>query len=267
MGNYNGNFSKRICRPVIVLVFIFVINSFSNLSSVNAETKEDVLNTVVNYLNAQKDCNEEDMITYSERAQQISNIKEFYKMMCKKLPLQEAKITNISIINEVTALVSIEATHKDRIFIGTSPVIKKEGQWKIIRGIPDSGYVEYSPKSNRDETEDEIRKSIEDYSTALKSGDINEIKKYITIPSDKNKNRLEQYFKTISKEPIPQVTPLEIKVISETFAIAQIQTSNEHFSSTQNYAVCKEDEQWKVVFGHTLTNSAIPKGDKSVEIK
>ncbi|WP_071395118.1 DUF4878 domain-containing protein [Bacillus tuaregi] len=267
MGNYNENFSKRICRPVIVLLFILVVNSFSNFSSVNAETKEDVLNTVVNYLKAQKDCNVEDMITYSERAHQISNVKEFYKMMCKKLPLQEAKITNISIINETTALVSIEATHKDRIFIGTSPVIKKEGKWKIIRGIPGSEYVEYSSKTNRDDTEDEVKRSIEEYSKAIKSGDINEIKKYIAISSDKKKNRLEQHFKAISKEPIPQVTPLGIKVISDTFAIAQIQTSNEHFSLTQNYAVCQEEGQWKVVFGHTLTNSAIPKNDKSVEVK
>jgi len=267
MRQNSGKVPNRISRVIIVLAFIVVINSFSNNLSVNAETKDDVLNTVVNFLNAQKNCNVDDMIAYSEYVQKISNVKELYTMMCKKQPLQKAEITDISIVNETTALASIESTYKDKIFIGTSPIIKKDGQWKIVKGIPGSGYVEFSTKSNRDEKEDEVEKAIKGYSTALKSGNLTEIEKYIKVSPNTNKDRLEKHFKAMSEEPIPKVTTMGIKVISDTFAIAQIEAKHEHFSSTQNYAVCKENGQWKVIFGHVLTNSAIPISDKPIEIK
>jgi hypothetical protein len=249
-----------------VLAFIVAINCLNNNLSVNAETKDDVLNTVANFLQAQKNGNVDDMIAYSEHAQQISNVKEFYTMLCKEQPLQKAEITDISIINDNIALVSIESTYKDKIFIGTSPVIKKDGQWKIVKGIPGSGYVEFSTKSNRDKNAEEVEKAIKGYSTALKSGDLTEIKKYIIIPTKTNQDRLEKHFKALSEEPIPEVTAKGIKVISDTFAIVQIEVKHEHFSLTQNHAVGKENGQWKVVFGSTLTNSAIPLSDKPIEI-
>lgn len=111
-----------------------------------------------------------------------------------------------------------------------------------------------------------MREVIKGYSTALKSGDLSEIKKYIIIPSNTNQDRLEKYFKALSEEPIPEVTAFGVKVVSDTFAIAQIEVKHEHFSLTQNHAVSKENGQWKVVFGPTLTNSAIPLGDKPIEV-
>lgn len=266
MRKNSGNVPNRICRIIIVFTFIFLVNSFSNNLSVNAEMKDDVLNTVANFLQAQKNCNVDDMISFSEHAQQISNEKELYTMMCKEQPLKRAEITDINIINENIALVSIESTYKDKIFFGTSPVIKKDGKWKIVKGIPGSGYVEFSPKPNRDKKVVEVEEVIKGYSTALKSGDLTNIKKYIIIPSNTNQDRLEKHFKALSEEPIPVVTAKGIKVISDTFAIAQIEVKHEHFSLTQNHAVSKENGQWKVVFGPTLTNSAIPLSDKPIEI-
>ena len=266
MRKNSGNVPNRICRVIIVFTFIFLVNSFSNNLNVNAETKDDVLNTVANFLQAQKNCNVDDMIAYSEHAHPISNLKEFYKMICKEQPLQKAKITDISIINETTALASIESTYTDKIFIGTSPVIKKDGKWKIVKGIPGSGYVEFSPKPNRDKKGVEVEEAIKGYSTALKSGNLTEIKKYIIIPSGTNQDRLEKHFKALSEEPIPEVTAFGVKVVSDTFAIAQIEVKHEHFSLTQNHAVCKENGQWKIVFGPTLTNSAIPLSDTPIEI-
>ncbi|MGG3858356.1 hypothetical protein ABET41_10345 [Metabacillus fastidiosus] len=259
---------KRICRILIVVTFIFILNSFSDNLIVNAEPKDDALKAVVNFLNAQKNCNLDDMIAHSEYLQKISNVKELYTMMCKKHPLEKAEITDISIVNENTALVSIESTYKDRIFIATSPVIKKDGQWKIIKGIPGSGYIQFSDKVNRDKNEHEVEKAIKNYSTALKSGDLVEIEKYIKFAPHISKAGLEEHFKAISEEkPFPQVTPLGIRILSDSFAIAQIEVKHEYFSTTQNHAVCKENGQWKVIFGHVLTNSAIPKSDKPIEIK
>ncbi|WP_075980128.1 hypothetical protein [Bacillus massilinigeriensis] len=126
--------------------------------------------------------------------------------------------------------------------------------------------IEFSTKSNRDKNTEEVEKAIKGYSTALKSGDLTEIKKYIIIPTKTNQDRLEKHFKALSEEPIPEVTAKGIKVISDMFAIVQIEVKHEHFSLTQNHAVGKENGQWKVVFGSTLTNSAIPLSDKSIEI-
>lgn len=254
---------------IMILSFIIMLCCTMNISSVNAEAKEEALNTVVNFLNAQKDCDVEGMMTYSERAEPISNVREFYKMMCRDYPLQNAKITDIKIMNKSIALASIESTYKERIFIGTSPVVKIDGKWKLIRGIPGAGYVEFSTKSNRDKVEVEVEKAINSYSSALKSGDMTEIKKYIMIPPDANQDRLEEHFKAISEEPKSniKVTAKGIKVISDTFAIAQIEVKRDHFSFTENHAVGKENGQWKVLFGPTLTNSAIPIGDKPVEVE
>ncbi|QED46771.1 hypothetical protein [Cytobacillus dafuensis] len=255
-----------ISRITILLIFIVVLNGFSILPSGNAETNEDVLNTVVKFLNAQKNCNVDGMVYYSEYPR-MSNIKEMYTNMCREHPLQKAEITNISIINETSAMVSIISTYKDRIFIGTSPVIKRDGQWKIIKGMTGPGFVDLSKKSNRDKKVVEVEKAIKDYFVALKSGNLTEMKKYIKILPLTDKEKTEEHLKAVSSEPIPEVTTFGISVISDTFAVAQIETKYEHFRSMQNYAVCKENGQWKIVFGQTLTNSAIPLSDKPIELK
>lgn len=267
MGKNKNDLSNLIAKIIAFLVLLLTCNSFSNISSVSAQPKEEALNTVVNFLNAQKECNVDDMIAYSDYVKDISNLKEFYTRMCKEQPLQKAEITNISIVNKSTVLASIESTYKDRMFISTSPVIKKDGQWKIIKGIPSSGYVELPANSTRDKKEKEVEKAVKDYSTALKSGNITEMKKYIKVLPLTDKDKLEEHLKALSEGPIPEVTTFGIEVITDTFATAQIETKHEHFCFVQNYAVCKEDGQWQVVFGHPLTNSAIPRSDQPVEIK
>jgi len=73
------------------------------------------------------------MIAYLEYAKQISNVREFYTTMCREMPLVNAKITDIGIVNENIALAYIESTYKDKISIGTSPVIKKMDNGKLLR--------------------------------------------------------------------------------------------------------------------------------------
>lgn len=255
-----------ISRIIIFMIFIVVLTGFSLLPNGNAETNEDVLNAVEKFLNAQKDCNVDEMVDYSEYPR-ISNLKEMYTNMCRELPLQKAEITNISVINENTALVSIVSTYKDRIFIGTSPVIKKDGQWKIIKGMTAPGFVDLSKKSNRDKKAGEVEKAIKDYSEALKSRNLTEVKKHIKLLPLTDKEKLEEHLKAVTSEPIPEVNSFGISVLSDSFAVAQIETTYEHFKTIQNFAVCKENGQWKIVFGQTLTNSAIRISDKPIEIK
>ena len=77
---------------------------------------------------------------------------------------------------------------------------------------------------NREKNYGAVKKAIRDYSTALKSGDYNIIKKYIKTSPNTNTDVLEKHFKAISEEPTPEVTTLGVNLISDTFAIAQFYT-------------------------------------------
>lgn len=268
MKKFHRNVSKWFGKVTFVLVLIALFSNSHLIVSAesSAAAKKDALDAVVNFLNAQKNCNVDDMINYSEYSPKMSNVKEFYSFFCKENPLQQAKVTDLIVINDSLALVSIESTYKDKIFISRSPVMKKNGQWKIIKGIKGPGYVHFSNTSNKGE-EEEVKKTINDYSNAVKSGDVTEMRKYIKESPQMDIDKLEKHLKAISEGPSPEVTPFGIEIISDTLAITQIETKYEHFSFTQNYAVCKENGQWKIVFGHNLMNSAIPTSDKPVEIK
>ncbi|MGE8082099.1 nuclear transport factor 2 family protein [Peribacillus loiseleuriae] len=255
-------------KIIFILVITLVITSMGISSSANATTKQDALNAVVNFLNAEKNCNVDEMMNLSEHSQKISNIKEFYTNFCKRNPLQKANITDLSMVNETTALVSIESSYKDRIFISTMPVVNKNGQWKIIRGMSNSGYVEFPDKTNKDTRENEVEKAVNDYSNAIKLGELKEMKKHLKIMPHMDTNKLENHLKSLSDEkPTPEVTTLGINMISDSVAIAQIKIQYNNFSSTNNLVVCKENAQWKIVFGRSLMSASIPTSDKIVEIK
>lgn len=248
-----------------VAFFLMLIFSFSSLS-VNAETKEDALAAVVNFLNAQKNCNIDNMLTHSQYFHNVDNVKEMYTSFCKGNPLQQAKITKLSIVNQETALVSIQSTYKDMVSLITTPVIKKDGQWKIIIGVPPSG-VKSTKNENRVGKKAEVEQLFEDYTNAIKAHDFTKMKTFIKVLPKSGDERIDEHLKALSKQPTPEVTTYGINMISDTLTIAQIEIKYPNHSYTHNLAVTNENGQWKIIFGHPLTNSFIPKSGKSVDIK
>jgi len=268
MHSKSVNESSLFFKTILILVITLLSTNLGINSSVDAATKEDALNSVVNFLKAEKNCNVDEMINLSEHSGKMGNIKEFYTSFCKEHPLQKAKITNLSMVNEYTAVVSIESTYKDRIFISTMPVLNKDGQWKIIRGMSGTGYVESSDKANKSTEEKEVEKVINDYSTAIKLGEMKEIKKHLKILPETDNKIVENHLNALrSEEPTPELKTLGIKMISDSVAIAHLKTQYDYFSTTYKQVVCKENGQWKIVYGHTLMTASIPTSDKPVEIK
>ncbi len=248
-----------------VFLYLMLIFSFSSLS-VNAATKEDALTAVVNFLKAEKNCNTDIMMTHSQYFLKVENVKERYTRFCSENPLQQAKITNLSIVNEETAMVSIQSTYKDMVTLRTSPVIKIDGQWKIVMGIPPSE-VKSKRNQNRSGREAEVEQLFKDYTNAIKDHDIPKMKTLIRILPKSSNEKIEKHLKALTQQPIPEVTTYGIKMISDSLAIAQVEMKYPKLSYTQNLVVYNESGKWKVIFGHPLTNSFIPKGDKSVDIK
>lgn len=63
---------------------------------------------------------------------------------------------------------------------------------------------------------------------------------------------LNQHFEAISEKPSAKITPVGIEVISENLAIAFIETNFEHFGTRDTYALYKENDQWKIIFGRNF---------------
>lgn len=229
--------------------------------------KEDARNAVVNNLKAQKNCNVDDMIKTSKYPGNISNLKEFYTFVCKEYPLKQADITNLTVINNSLALVSIESKYQDKLFITTTPVLKLNGQWKIIRGIPEQGYANLSDLTGSDKVYKEVWQSITDYSKAVTSGNIDEMKRFRKDLNKSDKFDLDKHLKTIIEKPTAILNLKGIEVISDTLAIAFIETNFEHSSSRDTYAVYKENGGWKIIFGRNLLNTGIPMDNDTIKIK
>ncbi|MBT2606389.1 hypothetical protein J7E55_25830 [Bacillus sp. ISL-53] len=265
MQHINKDVPRLLSNVVILgLVLIIAFSSF-NVKRANAATNDDALKTVINFLNAEKSCNVDYMINSSIYFRKITNVKEFYNRICSEKPLQQARITKFSEVNENLALVSYESIYNDMIFIKTSPIIKKEGEWKIVTGIPGNGYIESKTTDNRNA---EVVKVLSDFSKAIKNHDLAKMKKHIKILQDTNNDKLEKHLKAISEGPeAPEVTTNWMEFISENLAFVQTETKYRHYRHTQNLIMCKEKGEWKVVYGHPLVNSGIPIGDKTIEIK
>ncbi|PLR95049.1 DUF4878 domain-containing protein [Bacillus sp. T33-2] len=256
----------RFIKAILSLASILVFNLISNQSSVDAAAKDDALAGVVKFLDAEKKCDVDGMLNHSLYFHNISNLDELYSRFCKEHTLQRAKITDITIINDTSAMVSIEATYKDRITIGTAPVVKKDGKWKILKGIPTSGHVETAAKMNRDQNQAAVEQAIKNYANGIKAHDIVQMKKYIKTLPDTDTEKLDMHLKAVSEGPVPEVTVFGINMISDTLAIAQIETKYPYVSFTEHRAVCIETGQWKIVFDRMLTNSVIPANSNPIEV-
>ena len=242
-----------------------LILPFSSLS-VDAATKEDALSAVVNFLKAQKSCNADGMIKNSQYFHKIENLKESYSRFCRGNPLLEAQITNFSVINDDLALVSIQSTHKNMIHVRTSPVIKVDGQWKIVIGIPPSG-VKGIKYSNKTEGQNEIEQLFKDYNSAMMENNISKMKNLIKVVPESDNEKIDEHLKMLSQQPTPQVTTYGINMVSESLAIAEIENKFPNHINTQNLAVYNENGQWKIIFGHLLTSASIPSNGKTIDIK
>jgi hypothetical protein len=260
-----GMKSISLKKVLFFVLLTFVFNTLAVKASVSAAVTEDAQSTAVNFLKAQKDCNVPDMIKYSQYFHKISNQKEFYTSFCQKHPLQKAKITSLSMVNEKNALVSIEATYRDRITLRTTPMVKKDGQWKVVLGIPPSGVKEITPNNDRDTNE--INKVFTDYINAIKSKDLTKMKSYLKmVDSNENKN-IDQHLEAMSQGPIPEMTSYGINIISEDLAVAHVEIKYPRHSFTDNLLVCNENGKWKIIFGHPLTFSSVPVTGKQIKIK
>ncbi|WLD94637.1 hypothetical protein [Alkalihalobacillus sp. AL-G] len=257
----------------LVLILLFINLNITSIaqaetnSNSSAATKENAMNAVLNYLRAQKQCNVDGMIENSKYFRDISNEREFYSIICKKHPLKQADITNVTVVNDELALVSIEAKYKDKLFVNTAPVLKMNGQWKIVKGIPGTGTAHFSDLKENHKIYEEVKQTIVNYTQAIKSGNINEMKKYRKDLHISNKFDLDKHLEAISKKPAVKIKPVGIEIISDTLAIAFIETNFEHFGTRETYAVFKENRQWKIIYGQNLTHSVIPISDDSIEVK
>lgn len=250
------------CMYLFALILIFSFNSFT----ANATTKDDTLASVVNFIKAQKSCDTETMMKNSQYFLKVDNVKEMYTVFCRRNPLEHAEITDISLINEDTALVSIQSTYKDMVNIRTTPVIKKDGQWKVIIGVPPSG-VKSTGETQRTGKEAEVDQLFRDYTAAIKAQDIQKMKTFIKPAKDSRKEEIEGYLKAFSQQPAPEINVYGINMMSDSLAITQTEIKYPNHSYMQNLSVINENGQWKLIFGHTLTNSYIPKTGKSVNVK
>ncbi|WP_251551655.1 nuclear transport factor 2 family protein [Neobacillus muris] len=231
-----------------------------------ASTKDDVTTSVEKFLKAQKNCNAEMMAEHSVYFHKIDNLKEMYTRFCHENPLQQASITKLSVINEEAALVSIQSNYKEMINIRTTPVIKKDGNWKIVIGVPPSGAKSTNPE-NRAGEDAEVTQLFKDYVDAIKTDDLEKMTNFIKILPDADRKKIEAHLKGLSMQPAPQMITYGIKHISDSLAIVQVEIKYPNLSFTQNLAVTKENAQWKLVFGHPLTNSFIPKTGNPIMIK
>lgn len=248
-----------------VFLFFIIFVSFNSLS-VSASVKDDVSTTVSNFIQAQKNCNIDAMINNSRYFLEIENLTEFYTRHCSENPLQQASITDLRIVNNDLALVSILSTYRDRINIRTSPVIKDGGKWKVIIGIPPSE-VKSIKNSKMGSREEEIAKLFNNYVSAIKANDINKMKMYIKVVTKSGNENIDEHLKELSRQPIPEVTTYGIKMISDSVAIVETENKFSTHSYSQNLAVYNDNGQWKIIFGYPLTNTYIPKSGKSIEIK
>ncbi|MFB5198531.1 hypothetical protein ACE198_27280 [Neobacillus sp. KR4-4] len=214
--------SIMLSKVVVFLMLLFIFNELSVNKKVNAASKDDALTSVVNFLNAQKNCNTEDMMKYSEYYLKINNLKDAFSSYCKRNPLQKAKITSLNIIDENIALVSVQSTYKNTLNIRTVPVVKEDGQWKIVMGIPPSGVKALN--TTRGEKESEVARLFEDYTNAIKSHDVTKMKTYIKTETKPSDTKIEQHLKAITQDPTPEITTYGIKMITDSLAIAQIET-------------------------------------------
>lgn len=262
-------------KTVLILVFILLFTNINTHSIVKAETikngfaatKEDAMNAVVNYLTAQKECNVDDMIKTSKYFGNITNLRDFYTSVCKEHPLKKAEITNLTVINKTLALVSIEMRYKDKLFVNTVPVLKTNEKWKIVRGLPRTVTSNLPDLTDNQKVYKEVNQTITDYSQAVKSGNVNEMKKFRKDLYISDKFNLDKHLVAISEKPPAKIYPVGIEVISDTVAIAFIETNFEHSGTRDTYAVFKENGVWKIIFGQNLVNTVIPIDDDTVEIK
>ncbi|ETI67869.1 hypothetical protein BAVI_15311 [Neobacillus vireti LMG 21834] len=262
--NHVPDFIKRLIKGKLCFA-LFLLLSFNGLS-VEAATKDEALKAVENFLKAQKNCNVDIMVDNSEYFLKIENLKEMYTELCHKSPLKQAKITKFSLINEETALVSIQATYKEMINIRTTPVIKKDGKWKIVIGVPPAG-VKNTNVTKRTAKEAEIAQLFKDYTDSIKARDMEKMKSFIKILPDSPDEKIEEHLQALSEQPIPEIITYGINYISESLAIVQVEIKFPKHTYAQNLSVTNENGQWKMIYGHLLTNSFIPNTGKSIDIK
>jgi len=264
----NGNLMtkfKFMKKAYFVVLLSFFINVVVVNPDASASTREDAQSSVVKFLKAHRDCDVAGMMKHSQYFREIGNQKEFYTSFCKHNPLQKAKITSLSIVNESTALVSIETTYKDRITLRTTPVVKKDGQWKVVIGVPPSGVKAITP--SRDGNKAEISKVFTDYVKAIKTQDLSKMKSYLKILDQTEDKKIDEHLKAMGQGPIPEMTSYGINILSDDLAIAEVEIKYPNHTFTHNLAVLNENGQWKIIFGHPLTISSVPVSGKPVEIK
>ncbi|NRD80052.1 hypothetical protein HPT25_22195 [Bacillus sp. BRMEA1] len=256
--------TKTIVSATVILFFTILLNEPIFSLKVKAVPNEDAQTSVVHFLQAQKNCHVDEMMKYSQYYLPIGNLKEAYSRFCERNPLQKATITSVNLIDQDIAIVSIETIYKHVINIRTAPMFKKDGQWKVVMGIPPSGVKSLNP--NRDNTGHKVAKLFEDYSKAMKAHDVTKMKAFIKTVAKTKNDQLEQHLKAFS-QAAPEISTYGVQVITDSLAIVQVETKYSNHSYLQNLAVYNDHGQWKLIYGQPLTNSFIPLSQTSIEVQ
>jgi hypothetical protein len=251
----------------ILLVFVSVLLPQNSLNVTAAKKdpitismRNNALNAAVKFLSGQKNCITEDMIQYSVNIQHIENLNEYYQSSCKGHPLQNAEITDLVVVSSELALVSTKLDYLDRVIVQTSPIIKVDGKWKLVKGI-NQGLA----TASSEDMKPEILEGIEGYFTSIRSSDNEGLEKYGKVlgKDDQNKKHLltDKTMKSLAYKAN------RIKMVSESVAVAAIEKTIDGQSNEIKYVIYQENDIWKVIADRHLLTTTIPKNANPVEVK
>ncbi|WP_047154507.1 hypothetical protein [Aneurinibacillus tyrosinisolvens] len=268
---------NKIKYTVFLFVLVLLINgltlfnknqstpSVSSASSSNSVDTESAKEAVVRFFHAQKLGDVNGMIRNSKYAVPINNLREVYSSLCKKQPLVNAIITDIKVIDDTLAFVSYESRYKDKILITTSPVYKEKNEWKLVTGIPSVLDIRPLNTSRLDEPIQSAKQAVKNYIEAREEGNIDEMAKYRRDVLFSNTAELKKYLS--KKEDFFSEGKIRgIAVVGNNLVLVSTENKSASATMTETLPVYKDKDGWKIIFGRSLAEKAIPIGDNLVEI-
>ncbi|KKI92323.1 hypothetical protein WQ54_10040 [Bacillus sp. SA1-12] len=251
---------------MLKIVMIFVLLSLiapNYVVQVEAAEKESVtiamrnnaLNAAIHFFSAQKKCKKDEMSEYSIELHNIENRNNSNQTDCEKNPLQKAEVTDLIVVSSDLALVSVTLDFEDQAIVQTIPVIKREGKWRIVKGL-------YRSQADEKRINTDILDGIKGYFSSIKSGNEAALRKY-AIKLSKDHKQIENLEKISSLDYHVH----HLTMLTNTAVIADISVTIDNQANMIKYVVYKMDNNWKVIADRHLVKGVIPKTRNPVEVK
>lgn len=256
---------KKLFLTLFAFVIIISVQNDRNVvvatkDSVTISTRNNALNAAVKFLHAQKNCKIDEMIHYSLQVQNIEDLSHYYQRTCEEQRLQKAEVTDIVVVSNELGLVSTKLDYSERSVLQISPVIKLDGKWKIVRG-----YKKGLVTENINELDPKFINVLDGYFNSVGSGDKGELDKFSKdLSKDGQFNE-----RLVNKKELGSIRYQvnQFKLISETVALASIETKVGAKLTENIYVIYRENDQWRIISDRTLVTASIPKGANPVEVE